>query len=158
MSPVRIQRKRTKGWRMPEGAVYVGRPSPWGNPWSVDDPDAVWWAVAIGEHGNAAGRRAGAVAWHRWWLTGGPDLPVPSQDPAEPAGGEIEYADGRRVRVAELVPGLGLFMLAADGPRHLPLRPDISTWLAPLRGRDLVCWCPLDQPCHADVLLELANQ
>lgn len=26
-----------------------------------------------------------------------------------------------------------------------------------LRGRDLACWCPLDQPCHADVLLELAN-
>lgn len=28
------------------------------------------------------------------------------------------------------------------------------TWLA---GRDLACWCPPDQPCHADVLLELAN-
>jgi hypothetical protein len=27
-----------------------------------------------------------------------------------------------------------------------------------LHGRDLMCWCPLDQPCHADVLLELANQ
>lgn len=26
-----------------------------------------------------------------------------------------------------------------------------------LGGRDLACWCPLDQPCHADVLLELAN-
>ena len=26
-----------------------------------------------------------------------------------------------------------------------------------LRGRDLACWCPLDQPCHADILLELAN-
>lgn len=26
-----------------------------------------------------------------------------------------------------------------------------------LRGHDLGCWCPLDQPCHADVLLELAN-
>lgn len=26
-----------------------------------------------------------------------------------------------------------------------------------LRGKDLACWCPLDQPCHADVLLELAN-
>lgn len=26
-----------------------------------------------------------------------------------------------------------------------------------LRGRDLACWCPLDQPCHADVLLEIAN-
>lgn len=30
--PIRIQRKRTKGWRMPEGAVYVGRPTRWGNP------------------------------------------------------------------------------------------------------------------------------
>ena len=26
-----------------------------------------------------------------------------------------------------------------------------------LRGKDLACWCPLDGPCHADVLLELAN-
>lgn len=26
-----------------------------------------------------------------------------------------------------------------------------------LRGKDLMCWCALDQPCHADVLLELAN-
>lgn len=33
--PRRIQRKRTRGWRMPEGAVYVGRPSRWGNPFSV---------------------------------------------------------------------------------------------------------------------------
>jgi hypothetical protein len=30
--------------------------------------------------------------------------------------------------------------------------------LSPLRGHDLACWCPLDQPCHADVLLELANR
>lgn len=28
----RIQRKRTKGWRMPEGAVSVCRPGIWGNP------------------------------------------------------------------------------------------------------------------------------
>jgi hypothetical protein len=27
-----------------------------------------------------------------------------------------------------------------------------------LRGKDLMCWCPLDQPCHADVLLEIANE
>lgn len=26
-----------------------------------------------------------------------------------------------------------------------------------LRGYNLACWCPLDEPCHADVLLELAN-
>ena len=28
---------------------------------------------------------------------------------------------------------------------------------AQLRGKDLACWCPLDAPCHADVLLEIAN-
>ena len=27
-----------------------------------------------------------------------------------------------------------------------------------LRGLDLVCTCPLDVPCHADVLLRLANE
>jgi len=26
-----------------------------------------------------------------------------------------------------------------------------------LAGRDLACWCPLDGPCHADVLLAVAN-
>lgn len=29
--PKRIQRERRKGWRMPEGAIYVGRPTKWGN-------------------------------------------------------------------------------------------------------------------------------
>jgi len=27
-----------------------------------------------------------------------------------------------------------------------------------LRGKQLACWCPLDQPCHADELARLANQ
>jgi len=26
-----------------------------------------------------------------------------------------------------------------------------------LKGRNLMCWCPLDMPCHGDVLLEIAN-
>lgn len=26
-----------------------------------------------------------------------------------------------------------------------------------LRGKDLACWCDLDKPCHADVLLRYAN-
>lgn len=29
--------------------------------------------------------------------------------------------------------------------------------LASLRGKSLACWCALGEPCHADVLLELAN-
>lgn len=39
--------------------------------------------------------------------------------------------------------------------RHMP--PTLAMVRDRLRGRDLACWCPLDQPCHADVLLELAN-
>lgn len=27
-----------------------------------------------------------------------------------------------------------------------------------LVGKNLACWCPLDKPCHADVLLRLAQQ
>lgn len=31
-------------------------------------------------------------------------------------------------------------------------------WLEALRGKDLACWCPEGSPCHADLLLELANR
>lgn len=103
--PVRIQRKRTKGWRMPAGAVYVGRPSRWGNPYVV---------------GVDVSGAAGAKRLFSWWLTG--------------------YLDGE--------PGM-----CAD----LPVRDRILAELAELRGKDLLCWCPLSSPCHADVLLELAN-
>ncbi|WP_439593920.1 DUF4326 domain-containing protein [Microbacterium sp.] len=52
--------------------------------------------------------------------------------------------------------------------RTSPAAPDdhpddvaaVQRWhdaIASLRGKDLACWCALDQPCHADVLLELAN-
>ena len=34
----------------------------------------------------------------------------------------------------------------------------VSKDLSELRGKNLACYCPLDQPCHADVLLELANK
>ena len=30
--------------------------------------------------------------------------------------------------------------------------------LAKLRGKNLACWCASDQPCHVDVLLEMANE
>lgn len=33
-------------------------------------------------------------------------------------------------------------------------RPDVSE----LRGKNLACWCKRGEPCHADVLLELANK
>lgn len=36
-----------------------------------------------------------------------------------------------------------------------PTRAEIKQHL---RGKDLACYCPLDAPCHADVLLEIANE
>ncbi len=34
---------------------------------------------------------------------------------------------------------------------------DFKKYLAPLKGKDLACWCKPGEPCHGDVLLEIAN-
>ena len=81
---------KRKGHIPPE-AVYVGRPSKWGNPFVVDRD----------------GNREEVIARYADWL---------------------------------------------DGMVHNNLLN-----LDELQGKDLVCWCaPL--PCHADILLELANK
>jgi len=36
-TPRRIQRHRTRGWRLPENAVIVSRPSRFGNPFTIKD-------------------------------------------------------------------------------------------------------------------------
>jgi hypothetical protein len=42
--------------------------------------------------------------------------------------------------------------------RHLISRRQyVLTSLTQLRGMNLACWCSLTKPCHADLLLELAN-
>lgn len=148
-APRRIQRKRTKGWRMPEGAVYVGRPTPWGNPFTVADSWVMWVGVAMGFNGDMAGRRRAAVALYRAWLTG--TLP-PIVDPTP--GGEVSFDNGREVSAHGMVMGFAGAAAAVTPPPTIPARPDLSV----LRGKALACFCPLDQPCHADVLLELANQ
>ena len=83
----RVLNNRTD--HIPHDAVYVGRPSKWGNPFLI----------------GRDGAREQVVKRHREWV---------------------------------------YFTCDLDGLKR------------ELRGKDLVCWCaPL--PCHADVLLELAN-
>lgn len=41
-TPQRIQRKRTKGWKMPPNTIYVGRPTKWGNPFVVGKPGGAY--------------------------------------------------------------------------------------------------------------------
>jgi hypothetical protein len=37
------------------------------------------------------------------------------------------------------------------------LRVSVADVKRELSGRNLACYCPLDEPCHADVLLEIAD-
>lgn len=43
---------------------------------------------------------------------------------------------------------------------HSSVGPDFP-WESQIRevlaGRDLACWCPPGEPCHADLLIEIAN-
>jgi hypothetical protein len=48
----RIQRKRSKGWKMPPNTVYVGRPTRWGNPYKI----------------GVDGSREEVIAKYREWL------------------------------------------------------------------------------------------
>lgn len=96
-TPTRLQRKRTRGYRLPEGAKSVTRPGPFGNPFPVSrfgDPAA----------------HAEAIARFRAWI----------EEPEQAA--------------------------LVDRVRR------------ELRGRDLACYCAPGLPCHADVLLEIANR
>lgn len=106
--PERIQLRRTKGWRKPEGAIVVTRPTKWGNPW-----------------------RVGSTTWTV--LPGG----VIDREPHPPLTAEQAVESYR------------------NSVTHDPLFAEAIR--AELAGRDLCCWCPPGQPCHADVLLEIAN-
>lgn len=83
---------------MPPDAVYVGRPTDWGNHWRIGEPD--------------------------------------------PDDGHPMIGDEVIARFKE------------DATKMSIVNPK---WLEPLRDKDLACWCPLTSPCHADILLNLAN-
>jgi Domain of unknown function (DUF4326) len=41
--------------------------------------------------------------------------------------------------------------------RDLETHPSVRIELEALRGKNLACLCPLNQPCQADFLLQIAN-
>lgn len=73
--PERIQRRRTKGWRMPDTAVYVGRPTRFGNPYRLVHADHGL-LVQYGKTGGSVGvwpneleARQYATEAFRLWIT-----------------------------------------------------------------------------------------
>lgn len=69
------------------------------------------------------------------------------------AGCRVIDADGAIVDVRDAAHAVALYRRWME--KWLRDFPDM---LDELRGRDLACWCALDAPCHADVLLDLANR
>jgi len=129
MKPQRIQRKRTKGWKMPENTVYVGRPTKWGNPFILRG-DMVYV--------DASHRRKIFSPW-------------------------ICYYDGNGNHCVEDVVKLfrDLMMDLNSHPVEDPIYQRFRLMrdtIRDLEGKNLACWCKPGSPCHADVLLEIANQ
>lgn len=104
--PIRVQRKRVKGWKMPANTIYVGRPTRWGNPFSLTTFRGL--------------TRQDIVRDYEHWLRR-----------------DLGY------RSAENVYG------------KPPTTKEIRKFL---RGKNLACFCPAGEPCHADVLLKIANR
>ncbi|MEJ8654621.1 DUF4326 domain-containing protein [Streptomyces sp. MS1.AVA.3] len=132
-APARVQRQRTAGWKKPDGAVYVGRGSKWGNPYRLGTTQVRTPALdgSMWEQEGRLGKRSGQ--WHGFVHPDGTVTSHLVQDAAPEQVVELyrRWVAGR--------PGL------VDAVREQ------------LAGRDLMCWCPLEQPCHADWLLDVAN-
>jgi hypothetical protein len=94
-APVRIQRKRTKGWKMPPNTVSVTRPGKWGNPFNLKSSEHCWTAIAHGFKANPAGRHAASVKLFRDWIEAGKMMvvrdcglyigPTPKRPPLSPS-------------------------------------------------------------------------
>lgn len=144
--PVRLQLSRAKGSNLQAAsiatnglpAVNVARPSKWGNPFVAGEASGIF----DGKDGRSLGIRD---------------------------------------RVEVLVPALTLeqvieyYRSAVEGMIGPEMYPHGHNWRdrfmmksraqwpndaarQELRGKNLACWCPLGSPCHADVLLEIANR
>lgn len=135
IKPIRIQRKRTKGWKMPPNTIYVGRGSKWGNPFRVVQYHDKKWAIktngspectpiltnnahAVYDTKEAATKDA--IKCYQIWLT------------------PYEHETG-------ILSEVYLSMANIDLIKE------------ELKGKNLACWCATNEPCHADILLNIAN-
>lgn len=121
---------------MPEGAVYVGRGSSWGNPYIVGDAQ-VRMPALDGSEWEHEGRLHKTSGEKNFYCTGTDAVGMP-------VGIWHQIEDANLDQCIEMY--RGWIANYADAAR------------AKLTGKDLACWCPLDKSCHADVLLELANE
>ncbi len=125
--PIRIQRKRTKGWKMPENTVSVCRPTKWGNPFK--------------NLGNEIFMKSNLNGKYSWILI---------------CEGDIKYVvwlygllfkDNQQwLNYESLYPHHLLFEYWHNHFSRLDLNE--------LTGKNIACFCRIGVPCHGDFLLE----
>lgn len=128
--PERVQLSRAKGWRMPPNTVKVDRSTPLGNPWAPGSPGTVRIRTLRG-------------TWDVVRLPMALTLDGCVDRYRRWMRGEFTAPDGA---------------IRMDHPLYDAVICDVPPAVAHLRGLNVACWCKLGDPCHADVLLELANR
>lgn len=131
----RVQLSRRKGWKMPPNTVRVDRSTCYGNPWGIGNPGRLNLREMPSDYlVRLPIDRAAAVEAFRLWMIEKPDWwMLPPPDYFTLAGWDSLWA-------------------SLNFHRNIILQR-----LPELRGKNLACWCKPGEPCHADVLLELAN-
>lgn len=139
--PRRIQLSRKKGWRMPPDTVSVARPTRWGNPWTVA---ACLESGYSGDNPLAAAQTC--VDAYRAWLLGqrhwSHGIPLAEPPDPTPLCGKNLACWCKVARCESCGSTESIEATRARG--HLSCCPERKM----LPG----------DPCHADVLLELANE
>jgi len=152
----RIQLSRAKGWRLPAGAVSVARPTKWGNP--------------FGYQKNTGLARVPAALGDGDWEYEGRISASGTRHDYHHADGRITVCHVRYMTRDEIVETYRRALTGDLTPAMRSALPSgrffkitVEDVRRQLAGRDLACWCPLTYwdgshvPCHADVLLGIAN-
>lgn len=149
-APIRIQRKREKGWRKPDGVCDVTRSTMFGNPYCYRTRQGLARVPATDgvTPWEYEGRCSAHGAQHDFHWPGG-----------EVTKHEIRYMTLQEIvathRRALIAPTRGLCLIHSYAGNLTYV--DVALVRRELAGRDLMCFCELTSPCHADTLLWVAN-
>lgn len=138
--PIRVQRKRTKGWRMPKNTKCVNRGTKWGNPLRV---------FSEGKFGDAIYIKNPYSPKTSWEFLMWGDLAKCLEVYKALLHQDYDYLNTiyDETMGAYFIDWLGEYCDIFE-------KLDFSE----LKGKNLACFCNLDKMCHADILLELANK
>jgi hypothetical protein len=120
--PIRVQRKRTKGFKLPPNTKCVNRGTQWGNPFRVEYLSNGLWGV-----------KTSVEAYFEILTT----------------NCHAAYKSQRRATED----AIKCYKILVEG--NILIKNDI---VVALQGYNLACFCPISSPCHADILLKIANE